>query len=261
MKERFLLANFKMNLGARATVEYCKTIIKELKKVKIDDAIHIGFTPSFTALTEVATLARKSSLPLWLGAQDAFWKEWGAYTGEISLLDLKEIGARYVIAGHSERQLYLKEDGDIIRNKIKSIVKNNLIPVVCIGETLEERRTNKKDMMLITAIDTLFDGVEIKKENKIIIAYEPIWAIGTGNACSAPEAEYSARLMQQHLIEHFPASVVNKQIFFLYGGSVSSKLIDEFMTQKIISGFLVGGASLNLQEWIMMVKKMVKNSE
>jgi len=174
-----------------------------------------------------------------LGAQNSHWEEKGAYTGEISPKMLKSLGVRYVILGHSERRIHFQETDEMINKKIKAVLKHHLIPVLCIGE----KEGEDAETVVSEQLQKDLDGIAQTEIKKIIIAYEPVWAIGTGNFCSAEKAEKMLNFIRRKTANRI-----------LYGGSVNSKISKEYL--KIgFDGLLVGGASLNIKEF----KKIVKN--
>lgn len=178
---------------------------------------------------------------LTLGAQDSYWEEKGAYTGEVSIAMLKEIGCKYVIIGHSERRKYFNETDEIVNRKVKTTLKAGLIPIVCIGETEEEREMDKTEGVLEEEIKQGLDKVDV---SKIVIAYEPIWAIGTGNPCDVEEALRMKEIIQKML---------SKDIRILYGGSAKANNAEGYLKQAGFNGLLVGGASLDPKEFIKIV--------
>ena len=178
---------------------------------------------------------------LTLGAQDSYWEEKGAYTGEVSIAMLKEMGCKYVIIGHSERRKYFNETDEIVNRKVQTTLKAGLIPIVCIGETEEEREMDKTEGVLEEEIKQGLDKVDV---SKIVIAYEPIWAIGTGNPCDVEEALRTKEIIQKML---------SKDIRILYGGSAKANNAEGYLKQAGFNGLLVGGASLDPKEFIKIV--------
>lgn len=247
------IANWKMNLGLKETIELTKKITGDLKSFKGNTDIAI--CPSFTALAEVSKILKKSKIQL--GAQDVFWEEKGAYTSNISAAMLKEIGCKYVIIGHSERRQYLHETDRMVHQKVKCVLEENLIPIICVGETFEERQQGNKDYTIIKQVSGALKGITLLKDQEIIIAYEPVWVIGSGQAVDPKEAEYTNQVIRRTLIDlFFPVEMLGKSIRIIYGGSVDSKVINEFVGEHTVDGVLVGGASLKEKEFVEMIKKI-----
>jgi triosephosphate isomerase (TIM) len=168
-----------------------------------------------------------------LGAQNVHWEDCGAYTGEISAEMLTEMGVRYVIVGHSERRQYFGETDETVNLRLKAAQKSGLIPILCVGETKQQRDANETERVIAAQLSRGTIGID---QNKLVVAYEPIWAIGTGDTCAAAEANRVIGLIRDQLI--------NPNVTIQYGGSVKPSNIDEIMAQPEIDGALVGGASL-----------------
>jgi triosephosphate isomerase len=253
----FFIANWKMNLTKKETLELIKEIIKEIKKITLcgKQKLDIILCPSFTALSDVQKFLSKklqiTNCKLSLGAQDVFWEERGGFTGEISTSMLKEIGCQYVIIGHSERRQYLKETDKMINKKIKSCLKFNLKPILCVGE--KSLKTNKPS--IIEQIKKDLNGISQKEIKKVIIAYEPIWAIGVGKICSLERAVEKIEIIRKTIFDFFNLTQ-NQKIKILYGGSVDSANIKSMTDQSEIDGVLIGGASLKIDEVVEMIKKI-----
>ena len=256
MKKNIIIANWKMNLGLSQTISLTKDILNGLKKIKKDwSKIDIVFCPSFPYLAEVNNLVKR--LKIDFGAQDCFWEERGAYTGEISPLQLKEMGCRYVIIGHSERRLNLNEDDEMVHKKVKAALDIGLIPILCVGETFEERQKGIKDYVIINQVSRALEGIDLKASQQLVIAYEPVWVIGTGQAVSPEEAEYVNRIILQRVIDLYPLPIVRNNIRIIYGGSVDRLNIKNFIEQETIDGVLVGGASLKAAEFVEIINRLI----
>lgn len=177
-----------------------------------------------------------------LGAQNVHWEESGAFTGEISASMLTEVGVRYAIVGHSERRQHFGETDQTVNLRLKAAQSSGLIPILCVGETKQQRDAGKTEQVIINQIDNGLIGVA---QDKLVIAYEPIWAIGTGETCEAPEANRVIGLIRDRL--------TNPNITIQYGGSVKSSNINEIMAQPHVDGVLVGGASLTAADFAGIV--------
>ena len=221
---KYLIANWKMNLGIKESVELSKKIADEMKssfaKASEDkENISIVLCPSFTALAEVSNTIKKSSLKL--GAQDIFWVNKGAFTGEVSAQELKEAGAEFVIIGHSERRYIVGETDEVIAKKMKLAADFNLRPILCVGETQQERENEQAEKRAAEQLELGLQLLDNAQMAKILIAYEPVWAIGTGKACSSDDALSMLVLIRKSLQEKFSEN----NIPILYGGSTDDKNI------------------------------------
>lgn len=226
-----IVANWKMN---PVTIKEAEELFNSVKQgVKDVENAETVICPPFIYLPLLKGLT--------LGAQDSYWEEKGAYTGEVSIAMLKEIGCKYVIIGHSERRKYFNETDEIVNRKVKTTLKAGLIPIVCIGETEEEREMDKTEGVLEEEIKQGLDKVDV---SKIVVAYEPIWAIGTGNPCDVEEALRMKEIIQKML---------SKDIRILYGGSAKANNAEGYLKQAGFNGLLVGGASLDPKEFIKIV--------
>ena len=203
--------------------------------------------PPFTALSTVA--AEISGKEISLGAQDLFWETSGAYTGEISAPMIAEL-CQYVIIGHSERRAYFSETNQFVNNKTKVALSHNLIPVVCVGETLEENDAGRAAEVVSTQIRDGLSGVSIQSGDELVLAYEPVWAIGTGKAATAEGANTLIRNVIRPTLAGLFGEDVSQQIRVLYGGSVKPENAAEYFEQSEIDGALVGGASLKAEQFV-----------
>lgn len=249
----YIIANWKMELGFKESLDLTKKILKGLKKTKKSDKVKVVLCPSFTDLEEVGKILKKDKQAN-LGAQDVFWKEDGAFTGEISAKMLKELGVKYVILGHSEKR-NLGEKDRIIREKVEIALKLSITPIICIGETLKERKDGLYGEVLMRQIRAVFKNLKIGRKN-IIIAYEPVWAIGTGRAAKPKDSCASTDLIKRILSEYIPIKKIEKQITVIYGGSITSKNICGFIEKGKMFGGLVGGASLNAKKLLKIIEKI-----
>ncbi len=249
---KLIVANWKCN---PSTLSEAKSLFDEVKK-RVEEIYskkklnsEVVICPPFIYLSEL----QSSTYHLYLGAQDCFWEEKGAFTGEISPLMLRKLGCHYVILGHSERRRYLKETNQMIAKKIVAALKFRLKPILCIGETLEERKQEKTAYILKTQLRKSLELVISYKlsVSNLVIAYEPVWAIGTGNNCSVDDAMTSLMFIKRQLLNLFPKKNPNK-IKILYGGSVNSKNAKDYIDVGF-DGLLIGGASLKAREFIKII--------
>ncbi|PIR72261.1 MAG: triose-phosphate isomerase [Candidatus Nealsonbacteria bacterium CG10_big_fil_rev_8_21_14_0_10_36_24] len=192
-----------------------------------------------------------------LGAQNCFWEKKGAFTGEVSPAMLKNIGCQYVIVGHSERRRYFNETDEVVNKKLKSVIEARMIPILCIGETQKQRDRGETENILKKQIeDALNDISKFKIQNsKLCIAYEPIWAIGTGKPCDPEEAQKMGLLIRKIISKIYNRTVAQKTPI-LYGGSVNSKNGASYIKEAGLQGLLVGGASLEAKEFVDLVRKI-----
>ncbi len=247
---RYLIAgNWKMNRTSNEAIELTKSIILRTKGI---DNVDIVICPPFTALTAVYSIIKDSNIQL--GAQNMFYEDEGAYTGEISGRFLKNIGCEYVIIGHSERRKYFYENDTNVNRKIKKALELDLIPIVCVGETLEEREKGETDKVVKKEIVGALQDQADKEQ--IIFAYEPIWAIGTGKTAQPEDANKIHELIRNTVKTEF--GMDEQTVRILYGGSVKPSNVEELMSQNDIDGSLVGGASLNAENFAEIIKTTAK---
>lgn len=250
--EKIIIGNWKMKKGVAESIALAKDIVEKFQNFK-EDGREIAICPSTVALTEVAKVLKKSKIKL--GAQNVFWEDRGAYTGEVSPQMLLEAGCQYVIIGHSERRKYLLENYSMIHQKVREVLNTaSLIPVVCIGEENEDRKTDRRDFVLLSQLQQALGGIDIVGKQKIVIAYEPVWAIGSGTAIEPSEAKYAHKIIKLALDDMFGMQLVEKSFQIVYGGSVTSKNVKSFSNLENMDGLLVGGASLDAEEFYKICK-------
>lgn len=243
-----IAGNWKMYKTVAEAVETAAQLKEVLKDVTGRD---IGIAPSFVSLVPVAEVLKGSNISVM--AQDVFWKDEGAYTGEVSPPMLKSAGCKCAIIGHSERRQYFGETNETVNKKVKKCLDIGLMAVVCIGETLEERESGKTFAVLEIQVSEGLSGLNAEHLNKIVIAYEPVWAIGTGKTATAAQAEEAHQFIRNKIEGRYGKEVAEKTRI-LYGGSVKPDNIDELMAEKNIDGALVGGASLKVESFSRIVK-------
>ncbi|HEX67821.1 MAG TPA: triose-phosphate isomerase [bacterium] len=241
MRKIIIAGNWKMHKTNEEAEKLARGL---LEVVKPRDNVKMVLCPPFTALERVSKVIEGSFIEL--GAQNLFYEKEGAYTGEISPLMLKSVGCRYVIIGHSERRKYFKETDELINRKIRSAIQEGLIPIFCVGETLEERERGKAQVVVERQVR---EGLkDIDREGEVVIAYEPVWAIGTGRTAT-PETASQMHKFIRAIIGEIWGEVKAQEITILYGGSVKPENIDSLMSQDEIDGVLVGGASLDVNSF------------
>ncbi|MDR1114500.1 MAG: triose-phosphate isomerase [Candidatus Margulisbacteria bacterium] len=247
MRKPIMAGNWKLNKNHLETLTFIDELTPLLNGV---DAVDIVICPPFTSLN-VAT-ARTKGTNVKVGAQDLFWEKSGAYTGEISGDMLKVLGCDYVLIGHSERRQYFGETDQTINKKILAAFTAGLIPIVCVGETLPEREAGQVEQVLSAQVREGLKGLNAQEHGKIVIAYEPVWAIGTGRTATPAQANEAHVLIRKCLSEIFGAAA--QDIRIQYGGSVKPENVKELMAQPDIDGALIGGAALQAESFEKLVK-------
>jgi triosephosphate isomerase len=243
-----MAGNWKMN----KTIEEGLALALSLKELLTGiDAVEIVIAPPFTMLDRVKERLGNSNIRL--AAQNLFWKEEGAFTGEISPVMVRDVGCEYVILGHSERRGYFNEDDSMINNKVLAALKNELNPILCVGETLEEREEGKTFKVVEMQVRAGLEGCLQGQMRHVTIAYEPIWAIGTGKTAKPEEAEDVHQRIREVLHELFEMDAL-EDTRIIYGGSVGPQNVDVLMAQPNIDGALVGGASLKADSFERIVR-------
>jgi triosephosphate isomerase len=238
------------------TVGEALTLVRELRNTLgvLRDKIEIGVAPPFTALHPVAKVLEDSNILV--AAQNSFWELSGAYTGEISPAMLRDVGCRYCIIGHSERRQYFGETDETVTRRVKAVLQAGLLPIVCIGETLAEREAGKTLEVVSRQLRGGLGGYSTQELAKFVIAYEPVWAIGTGkNANSAQAQEVHAYIRQ--VLAQLAGNEAANQVRIQYGGSVKPDNAAELLSQPDVDGALVGGASLKAADFGAIVKARV----
>jgi len=251
-KKPIIIANWKMSLDHRGALR----LSQEISELVTDDILNnkeVAVCPSSSQILLVGEMLRDSLISL--GCQDVFWIDEGAFTGCESPEFLYHAGVRLAIIGHSERRKFLKETDEMVNLKIQSALANDLTPIVCIGESESERLAGHSDSRLVSQLNSALRGVQLSPKQQMIIAYEPIWAIGTGRPIEPDQAEHSFRVIYHTLLDLFPLTIVQNNIRIAYGGSVNGSNAKDFVDLDYFGGFLVGGASLRAEEFISIIKQ------
>lgn len=235
----------------KEAIELSNGLKRELFKLD-NQGIDVVLCPPFTALSEVYEVISESGIML--GAQNLYWLDEGAFTGEVSAKMLKESGCSFVIIGHSERRQFFGETNENVNKKIKAALVNSLTPILCVGETLKEREAKETFDVLEDHLQNGLTGVEKEDALKIVIAYEPVWAIGTGKTATPAQAQEAHKYIRDLLARLYDQEAAG-QIRLQYGGSVKPENIIELMKQPDVDGALVGGASLQVASFADIVKK------
>ena len=247
MRTPIIAGNWKMN----KTQKEAKALLEELKPLVADAACEVVVCVPFTNLATVKKLVRGSNIKL--GAQNVHWAESGAYTGEISADMLKELKVEYVIIGHSERRQYFGETNEPVNLRVTAALSRKLKPIVCVGETLEEREAGRTEDVLFAQITEGLKGFKSRDFDKIVIAYEPVWAIGTGRTATAEDANATIGYIRRTVAKKFSPAIAEK-VRIQYGGSMNPKNASELMAMEEIDGGLIGGASLKAEDFAKVVK-------
>jgi len=248
-RKHFVAGNWKMfktRDEAQATV---REVVGLVGNIQTADIV---VCPPFTALAAVEEILTGSVVQL--GAQNVHWKDEGAFTGEVSVSMLVDFGCRYVIIGHSERRHYFQESDEVIQDKLERVFSTELVPILCIGESLEAREADRVQEVIPSQLERAMRELTDPQTSRIIIAYEPVWAIGTGRTATPELAEKVHFLIREWLSDHCATGVAD-QVRILYGGSVSPENAGQLIEQENIDGFLVGGASLDAQSFAKIVQQ------
>ncbi len=246
MRKPIIAGNWKMHKITSEALELVKGIKEEANKTDVEVVVCCPFT----VLAEVKKELEGSKVKL--GAQNMHWEDEGAFTGEISANMLKDLEVDYVIIGHSERRQYFNETDEIVNKKIIKAIEKDLKPILCVGETLNEREEDKTFKIIKDQTIAALTNVEKEQIENIVIAYEPIWAIGTGKTASSKEANEVIAYIRSLLEEKY-GTEISEEVRIQYGGSVKPSNATEIMNERDIDGALVGGASLNAEEFLAVV--------
>jgi len=243
-----IAGNWKMN----KTIGEAVDLVRQLRAfLSGGEGVEVAVAPPFTALHAVRKEIEGSSIRL--AAQNLFWEEKGAYTGEVSPLMLKELGCQYVIIGHSERRQYFGETDETVNKKMRTALRQGLDPIFCIGETLKEREAGKTLSVIEAQLKRGLQGIEEGEMGKVVIAYEPVWAIGTGKTATPQQANEVHRFIRQR-VEDLYTRRIAEGIRIQYGGSVTPENVKGLMSENDIDGALVGGASLKADAFLGIVR-------
>lgn len=248
MRTPIIAGNWKLN----NTVTEAVNLTTELKNLVVDyNTVEIIVAPTFTALDAVSKVVRDSNILL--AAQDVYWEDSGAFTGEVSAPMLKNIGCEYVIIGHSERRQYFGESNESVNQKVKAALSHGLIPIICVGEQLEDREAGRTESVIDNHITGGIANLSTEQILSCVIAYEPVWAIGTGKTATPEQAQEVHNYIRTLLKEIYSDDVAS-QIRIQYGGSVKPENAAELMEQSDVDGALVGGASLQAESFAKIVE-------
>ncbi|MGI9606317.1 MAG: triose-phosphate isomerase, partial [Acidimicrobiales bacterium] len=237
--------NWKMNLNHFEAIQLVQKLSYALTGDDVE-AVDVSIHPPFTDLRSVQTVLEADKIPIALGAQNCHWETSGAFTGEISPMMLAKLNVSYVIVGHSERRQLLGETSEMVNKKVKAVLKAEMTPIMAVGETLEEREAGQLAERVVNQVTEGLAGVKKDAVAGLVVAYEPIWAIGTGVTATPDDAQEACALIRSTIAENFGAPA-GKAVRIQYGGSVKSGTAPELMAQPDIDGALIGGAALDAE--------------
>lgn len=252
MRKPFIAGNWKMNKTVYEAVQLVQELsylTEEVEPEKVDVVV----CPPFVALKSISTFIEYEKPNFTLGAQNMHWEREGAYTGEISPAMLKDLKVEYVILGHSERRMYFYETDEIVAKKIRAAYDNELTPILCVGETLEEKESEQTNQVVQRQLFKALDGLSPEEVEKLLVAYEPVWAIGTGKSAFPEAANDVARYLRALVGSKYTPEVA-KKLRILYGGSVTPENVQDFTAEPDIDGVLVGGASLEAAKFAAIIR-------
>ncbi len=250
MNKKLIIGNWKMNKNEKEIKSFFDSFSKskDLNSIKCE----YGVAPTFLDLMYTKELFSKNKKMI-IASQDAHFEKSGAFTGAVSYQQLKDHGINYSIIGHSERREYFNDTDEVINKKVITLIENDMVPILCVGENLKERSKKKHFKVVAKQLHYDLNNVNIEKAKNIVIAYEPIWAIGTGKSATSEDAIEMAKFIRQELKTLFNEEVA-KEIKILYGGSVNDKNVKEYLSNEFVDGALVGGASLDASKFIELLK-------
>jgi triosephosphate isomerase len=250
MRKKIVAANWKMNMTQREATRFVDSLVLELADVR---DVEVVIVPPFTIIPKVAELLEAKAQSIKLGAQNMYWEKSGAFTGEISAAMLRDFFVHYVVLGHSERRQYFAETDEIVNKKVRAAIDATLRPIVCIGETLEQRDKGNVEKILSIQLRGSLKDLNEKELQETVVAYEPVWAIGTGRNATPQQAQ-EAHAFIRHTLREMSDETTADRMRIQYGGSVKPENAQALMTQPDIDGALVGGASLDPRSFAQIVK-------
>jgi triosephosphate isomerase len=248
-RKPLVAGNWKLYKNLKESVELANAVVAASGKAGTT-AREVAIAPVFTALSKVADALAGSAVGL--AAQDVFWETQGAFTGEVGPVQLADIGCRYVIVGHSERRQLFGEADDAVGRKARAVLAHGMAPIICVGETLEERESGKAEAVVVRQLKAALAGMGAQEAARVVIAYEPVWAIGTGKTAQPHDAQEMHARVRATLANLWNPALA-EQVRILYGGSVKPENAATLMGQSDIDGALVGGASLTIEAFSAII--------
>lgn len=246
MRRKVIAGNWKMNMLPNEAMNFIQSLEQKVKGTEHEVVLCVPYTDIFYSVMN----AQETNIKI--GAQNMHWEEKGAYTGEVSAEMLKSVGVEYVIIGHSERRQYFAETDETVNKKLKKALTVGLKPIVCVGETLEQREQGITMQVITSQTEKALEGLNAEDVEKVIIAYEPIWAIGTGKTATKEDANEAVKQIREKIVQKYGQNVANG-VIIQYGGSVKAINAKELFEMSDIDGGLVGGASLKVEEFANIV--------
>jgi len=253
MRKPFVAGNWKMNTDSRSSVELAQGVAKGASGLA-GDKVNVAVIPPFVYLQSVVKAV--SSTGVSVGSQDVYIEPKGAFTGEVSAAMLKDVGCTYVLCGHSERRHVLGESDELVGKKVTASLGGGLLPILCVGELLAERDAGQTEAVVARHLKTGLAGLSADKMSAVTIAYEPVWAIGTGRTATPEQAQEVHVFVRKFLAEMFNHKLAD-EIRVLYGGSANAGNAKDLMAQKDVDGLLVGGASLKVDDFVKIIQAAV----
>lgn len=247
MRQYIIAGNWKMNKTVSESIALAQGIVEAVKDIKKTEVV---IAPTYLAAAKVADVVKGTNVKL--AIQDIHWKDQGAYTGKVSVDMVKEIGAEYIIIGHSEQRQYFHETEETVNLKVKKTLAAGLKPIICIGETLDQRNGGQLETVLTTQVKGAYEGVSAEDAAKTVIAYEPVWAIGTGVVATDEQAEETQKFVRSIVAEIYGADLADA-LRIQYGGSMKPGNAAGLLAQKNIDGGLIGGAALKADSFFAIV--------
>jgi len=249
MRRPFIAGNWKMNTDGRSSVALAKEVASGT--ADLADKVTVAVCPPFVYLKDVAQAVRGT--PVAVGSQDAYYEASGAFTGEVSVAMLKDVGCTYVLCGHSERRHVIQEADDLVNKKVKAVLAGGLLPILCVGELLSERDAGQTEAVVDRQLKAGLSGVTAAQMASVTLAYEPVWAIGTGRTATPQQAQEVHAFIRRRLKAMYTQGVAD-QTRVQYGGSVKPENARELMRQADVDGLLVGGASLKAGDFVAIAQ-------
>ena len=253
MRKPFVAGNWKMNTDSRSGVELAKAVAAGASGLA-REKVSVAVIPPFVYLQSVVQAVSASGVAV--GAQDVYIEPKGAFTGEISVAMLKDVGCNYVLCGHSERRHVIRETDELVGQKVTASIGGGLLPILCVGELLEERDAGRMEDVVARHLKTGLADLSADKVLAVTIAYEPVWAIGTGRTATPEQAQEAHEFIRKRLTDAYDEKLA-QEIRILYGGSVKPSNAEELMAQKDVDGLLVGGASLKAGDFLEIIEAAV----
>lgn len=247
-----IVGNWKMNANHLEAIQMVQKLSYRLEAEDYE-RVDVVVAPPFTSLRSIQVVIEQDHIPLALGAQNVHWAESGAYTGEVSTAMLAKLAVAHVIVGHSERREYFGETDEMVNKKAKAVIGADMAAIVCVGETLEQREAGQAEDVVASQLQGALRGLSPEDGSALAIAYEPVWAIGSGRTALPDDAALIAGVIRRQLVDQLNSEVA-QQVRILYGGSVNPVNIKDFMAKSDIDGALVGGASLDPDKFAAIVR-------